>query len=201
MAMGPIVITGDGCVSLASLKNMALVIMARNKVAKQAPRRWALVKSDFFVRNPTAELSTGRMDPRVGSGRVGSGWVGSRFCRILAGRVGSGQHLGFFIFLLKQAPRRWALVKSDFFVRNPTDNHMWSSNMRCDMFFFMRYVESATSWVLDTTKVRRICPSPLLTASQLLHSNKYLEVNECASPKCERVCKVLHCDDLLPKQY
>ena len=31
-----------------------------------------------------SELSTGRMDPRVGSGRVGS-----RFCRILAGRVGS----------------------------------------------------------------------------------------------------------------
>ena len=37
------------------------------------------------------ELSTGRMDPRVGSGRVGS-----RFCRILAGRVGSGQNFGFF---------------------------------------------------------------------------------------------------------
>ena len=35
----------------------------------------------------TAELSTGRMDPRVGSGRVGS-----RFCRILAGWVESGQH-------------------------------------------------------------------------------------------------------------
>ena len=31
-----------------------------------------------------SELSTGRMDPRVGSGRVGS-----RFCWILAGRVGS----------------------------------------------------------------------------------------------------------------
>ena len=42
--------------------------------------------------------------PRVGwtrgSGRVGSGRVGSRFCRILAGRVGSGQHFGFFSFLL-----------------------------------------------------------------------------------------------------
>ena len=37
----------------------------------------------------STELSTGRMDPRVGSGRVGSGRVGSRFCRILAGRVGS----------------------------------------------------------------------------------------------------------------
>ena len=31
-----------------------------------------------------SELSTGRMDSRVGSGRVVS-----RFCRILAGRVGS----------------------------------------------------------------------------------------------------------------
>ena len=48
----------------------------------------------------TSELSTGRMDPRVGSGRVGSGRVGSRFGRILAGRVGSGQHFGFFSFLL-----------------------------------------------------------------------------------------------------
>ena len=37
---------------------------------------------------------------RVGSGRVGLGRVGSRFCRILAGRVGSGQHFGFFSFLL-----------------------------------------------------------------------------------------------------
>ena len=42
------------------------------------------------------ELSTGRMDPRVGSGRVGPGRVGSRFCRILPGRVGSGQR--FIIF-------------------------------------------------------------------------------------------------------
>ena len=43
---------------------------------------------DWFSRkskiNGCAELSTGRMDPRVGSGRIGS-----RFCRILAGRVGS----------------------------------------------------------------------------------------------------------------
>ena len=56
------------------------------------------------------ELSTGRMDPRVGSGRVGSGRVGSgrvgsgrvgsRFCQILAGRVGSGQYFGFCSFLL-----------------------------------------------------------------------------------------------------
>ena len=46
------------------------------------------------------ELSTGRMDPRVGSGRVGSGRVGSRFCQILAGRVGSGQPFGFLSFLL-----------------------------------------------------------------------------------------------------
>ena len=37
--------------------------------------------------------------PRVGWTR-GSGRVGSRFCRILAGRVGSGQHFGFFSFLL-----------------------------------------------------------------------------------------------------
>ena len=35
------------------------------------------------------ELSTGRMDPRVGSGRVGSGRVGSG--RVGSGRVGSGR--------------------------------------------------------------------------------------------------------------
>jgi hypothetical protein len=34
---------------------------------------------------PAGRVGSGR----VGSGRVGSGWVGSRFCRILAGRVGS----------------------------------------------------------------------------------------------------------------
>ena len=32
--------------------------------------------------------------------RVGSGRVGSRFCRILAGRVGSGQYFGFLSFSL-----------------------------------------------------------------------------------------------------
>ena len=40
--------------------------------------------------------------PRVGwtrgSGRVGSSRVGSRFCQILVGRVGSGQHFGFLVF-------------------------------------------------------------------------------------------------------
>ena len=40
-------------------------------------------------------LSTGRMDPRVGSGRVGSGRV-----TILPDFAGSGQHLGFIPFLL-----------------------------------------------------------------------------------------------------
>ena len=38
-----------------------------------------------------SELPTGRMDPRVESGRVGS-----RFCRILAGRVGSGLWIFYF---------------------------------------------------------------------------------------------------------
>ena len=42
---------------------------------------------DDYDDDDNAELSTGRMDPRVGSGRG----FGSRFCRILAGRVGSGR--------------------------------------------------------------------------------------------------------------
>ena len=40
----------------------------------------------------SSELSTGRMNPRVGSG-----WVGSRFCRILAGRVGSALRI-YYLF-------------------------------------------------------------------------------------------------------
>ena len=40
----------------------------------------------------STELSTGRMDPRVGSGRVGSGHDFAGFWR-----VGSGQHFGFFL--------------------------------------------------------------------------------------------------------
>ena len=42
-----------------------------------------------------SELSTGQMDPRVGSGRVGSGHDFAGYWR-----VGSGQHFGFFSFLL-----------------------------------------------------------------------------------------------------
>ena len=45
-----------------------------------------------FVDISTPELSTGMMDPRVGSGRVGS-----RFCRILAGQVGSTLRI-FLVF-------------------------------------------------------------------------------------------------------
>ena len=56
--------------------------------------------STFNFALVVTELSTGRMDPRVGSGRVGSGRVGSRFRRILTGRVGSGQHFRYFSFLL-----------------------------------------------------------------------------------------------------
>ena len=41
-----------------------------------------------------AELSTGRMVPRVGSGRVGSGRVGSG--RVGSGRVGSGHDFAGF---------------------------------------------------------------------------------------------------------
>ena len=52
-----------------------------------------LVGIDPVVSRP--ELSTGRMDPRVGSGRVGSGRV-----TILSDFGGSGQHFGFFSFLL-----------------------------------------------------------------------------------------------------
>ena len=70
-------------------------------------------------------LSMGRMDPRVGSGRVGSGRVGSRFCRILASRVGSGQHFGFLSFLLIIS---WYL------------NRCESSNTTFGLMDFLRYL-------------------------------------------------------------
>ena len=44
------------------------------------------------------ELSTGRMDPRVGSGRVGSGHDFAGFLRVGSGRVGSPLRI-FKIFL------------------------------------------------------------------------------------------------------
>ena len=46
------------------------------------------------------ELSTGRMDPRVGSGRVGSDRVGSGHDFARFWRVGSGHHFGFISFSL-----------------------------------------------------------------------------------------------------
>ena len=45
--------------------------------------------STIQINDIITELSTGRMDPRVGSGRVGSGRVGSG--RVGSGRVGSGR--------------------------------------------------------------------------------------------------------------
>ena len=50
--------------------------------------------------HPWSSQSCPRVGWTRGSGRVGSGRVGSRFCRILAGRVRSGQHFGFISFLL-----------------------------------------------------------------------------------------------------
>ena len=52
-----------------------------------------------------AELSTGRMDPRVGSGRVGSGRVGSGhdfagFWRVGSGRVSTSDFLVFYLLFL-----------------------------------------------------------------------------------------------------
>ena len=59
------------------------------------------------------------------AGRVGSGRVGSRFCRILAGRVGSGQHFGFFSYFLIIS---WYL--------NPYE----SSNTTFRLIDFLRYL-------------------------------------------------------------
>ena len=70
----------------------------------------------------TSELSTGRMDPRVGSGRVGSG---QDFAGFRAGRVGSGQHFGFFNFLLIIS---WYL------------NRYESSNTTFGLIDFLRYL-------------------------------------------------------------
>ena len=50
-----------------------------------------------YMDEDSTELSTGRMDPRVGSGRVGSGHDFAGFWRVW---IGSGQHFGFLVFLL-----------------------------------------------------------------------------------------------------
>ena len=64
----------------------------------------------FFAHSKTilnrgliSELSTGRMDPRVGSGRVGSGHDFAGFWRVGSGRVGSALRIFKFftdIFLV-----------------------------------------------------------------------------------------------------
>ena len=66
------------------------------------------------------ELSTGRMDPRVGSGRVGSGHDFAGFWR-----VGSGQHFGFFNF---------SLIISQYL------NRYESSNTTFGLIDFLRYL-------------------------------------------------------------
>jgi hypothetical protein len=48
------------------------------------------------------ELVTGRVHPRVGSGRVGSGRVGSGRENLEMVRVGSGQPIKFGIFFTNQ---------------------------------------------------------------------------------------------------
>ena len=66
------------------------------------------------------------MQSRVVHGSDGpAGRVGSRFCRILAGRVGSGQHFGFFSFLHIIS---WYL--------NPYE----SSNITYGLIDFLRYL-------------------------------------------------------------
>ena len=70
------------------------------------------------------ELSAGRMDPRVGSGWVGLGRVGSRFRRILAGRVGSALRIFYFLLVVS-----WYL------------NRYESSNITFGLIEFLRYLK------------------------------------------------------------
>ena len=51
-------------------------------------------RHNYSFNDVTAELSTGRMDPRVGSD------IGSRFCRILAGRVSTSDFSVFTDYFL-----------------------------------------------------------------------------------------------------
>ena len=108
--IGPMLINAAGCCSEESLKNIAFDIMARNNVAMQAPRRWALENNDFLA-------------------------------------------------------------------RYATENHMWSSKIRCDIFFFISLVVSPVRYELDTTRVRCVRPSSLSIANHLSHMNKYLRLN------------------------
>ena len=60
-------------------------------ITKMSPRL-ARCRSLSMTVYVGSELSTGRMDPRIGSGRIG--------VKILQEFGGSGQHFGFFSFLL-----------------------------------------------------------------------------------------------------
>ena len=69
----------------------------------------------------TAELSTGRMDPRVGSGRVGSGRVGSGhdfagFWRVGSGRVSTSDLL-FFLLIISWYLNRYESSNTTFGLR------------------------------------------------------------------------------------
>ena len=80
-------------VEITSYGDAAIIRRLSQRTLENSEKNKSFIGPVLYI----TELSTGRMDPRVGSG---SGRVGSRFCRILAGRVGSGQHFRFFSFLL-----------------------------------------------------------------------------------------------------
>ena len=85
------------CLDVPARKTFKLCLLAYRCLHGSAPPyliRYftpvsSIVGSSHLCSAVTAELSTGRMDPRVGSGRVGSGRVGS-------GRVGSGHDFAGF---------------------------------------------------------------------------------------------------------
>ena len=84
-----------------------------------------LDKHLFRYKEP--ELSTGRMDPRVGSGRVGSGRAGSghdfaRFRRVGSGRVSISDFFSFSLII------PWFL------------NRYESSNTTFGLIDFLRYL-------------------------------------------------------------
>ena len=80
--------------------------------------------NEMLIRTSETNTNSAQSCPRVGWTR-GSGRVGSRFCRISAGRVGSGQHFGNFSFLL---------IISGFL------NQCESSNTAFGFMVFLRYL-------------------------------------------------------------
>jgi hypothetical protein len=82
-------IDGKSVQSVYEMRDLGVIIDSELSKCFLSRDRNTLVRAFLTYVRPIPELVTGRVHPRVGSGRVGSGRVGSG--RVGSGRVGSGR--------------------------------------------------------------------------------------------------------------